>query len=113
MLVVQLADHLGKLVNVHMVACRRAVDMLIDNKRTLGNQYLAINNKIKLINKEIDEFVPWKKNKDQRKEFLVQKLAAINSLGQELKPIIPDTAEKIINSTQGKIAKIAPLFPKI
>lgn len=69
--------------------------------------------KIKSYNKEIDQFEPWKKTPKERKEFLISLLENLNKLAFELKPFIPQTAEKIKASCTGKVRKIAPLFPKI
>jgi len=69
--------------------------------------------KIKLLNKEIDQFAPWKKNRTERENFLIAKLNQLNKIGYLISPFLPKTAETIIDSTQGEIKKISPLFPKI
>ena len=69
-------------------------------------------NNVKKINKSIDEFAPWKKNKDQRKEFIQKTLKEINTIGIKLQPFLPNTAEKIIKATECNIKKIKALFPK-
>ena len=68
---------------------------------------------IKNLNKSLDAFAPWKKKPDERKEFLLSSLAKLSSIGFELLPFLPETAEKILKATQGKIKKIPPLFPKL
>ncbi|MBI4009431.1 methionine--tRNA ligase, partial [Candidatus Roizmanbacteria bacterium] len=68
---------------------------------------------IKTLNKEIDDFAPWKKSVKERKKFLLQSINRLKSIAFELKPFMPETAEKIIGSTQGKIKKIPPLFPRL
>jgi len=68
---------------------------------------------IKDLNKNINDFAPWKKTAEERKEFLTKSLNEINQVGYKLQPFLPETAEKIIKSIQGKIKKISPLFPKI
>ncbi|MFA6017518.1 MAG: methionine--tRNA ligase [Patescibacteria group bacterium] len=68
---------------------------------------------IKLLNKSTDDFAPWKKTADKRKEFLTKSLNEINQVGYELQPFLPKTAEKILKATTGKITKIAPLFPRL
>jgi len=78
------------------------------------NQVLEdIWNKIKGLNKQINDFAPWKKTAEERKVFLTQIILEINYLSQELRPFIPETAEKIFQATQGKIHKLPSLFPKI
>ncbi|MGB9707371.1 MAG: methionine--tRNA ligase [Microgenomates group bacterium] len=68
---------------------------------------------IKSLNKALDEFAPWNKESSQRKDFLIEALKKLNYIGFQLQPFLPQTAEKIIKSTQGKIIKTPPLFPKI
>lgn len=68
---------------------------------------------IKSLNKKIDDFAPWKKNPTERKDFLIECLSTLRSISWQLLPFIPETAEKILNSTSGKIKKISPLFPKL
>src|SRR3989339_10003 len=68
---------------------------------------------IKLLNKSTDDFAPWKKTPEERKEFLTKSLSEINQIGYELQPFLPATAEKILKATTGKIAKILPLFPRL
>jgi len=68
---------------------------------------------IKTLNKQTDEFAPWKKDISERKEFLESSLKAINQIGYELQAFLPETAEKILEATQGKITKVLPLFPRL
>ena len=68
---------------------------------------------IKTLNKQIDDFAPWKKTTEERKDFLTKSLQEINQIGYELQPFLPETAEKILKATQGKITKISPLFPRL
>jgi methionyl-tRNA synthetase len=68
---------------------------------------------IKILNKHIDEFAPWNKDKTQRKDFLIKTIQRLNYIAFQLQPFLPETAEKIIKHTQGKIKKAPPLFPKI
>ncbi|MFN4212401.1 MAG: methionine--tRNA ligase [Microgenomates group bacterium] len=69
--------------------------------------------KIKSLNKKIDIFAPWNKKPEERKNFLVESLKQLNSIAFQLQPFLPETAEKIIQATSGKIKKIKPLFPRI
>jgi methionyl-tRNA synthetase len=68
---------------------------------------------IKNLNKQIDKVAPWKKSSEERKDFLKKVLFDLHQIGYELSPFLPETAEKIIKATRGKIKKITPLFPKI
>lgn len=72
-----------------------------------------IRKKIQNLNKKTDEYAPWNKTKEQRKNFLENMLEELNKIGRLLKPFLPKTGEKIIKATTGKIKKIKPLFPKI
>lgn len=69
--------------------------------------------RLKKTNKSVDEFAPWKKTKNERKDFLVETLASINYIGTQLLPYLPDSAQKIIDSTQGTIKKAPVLFPRL
>lgn len=69
--------------------------------------------RIKILNKQTDDFAPWKKTPEERKEFLTKSLNEINQIGFELQPFLPETAEKILKATTGKIIKILPLFPRL
>ena len=68
---------------------------------------------IKALNKSTDDFAPWKKTPQERSKFLTDSLNEIHKIGYELQPFLPETAEKIIKATTGKITKISPLFPRL
>ncbi|MCX7881545.1 MAG: methionine--tRNA ligase [Patescibacteria group bacterium] len=74
---------------------------------------ISIWEKIKNLNKKIDEFAPWNKKTAQRKNFLINSLKELNNIGQLLQPFLPYAAEIILKSTTGKIKKAPVLFPKI
>lgn len=65
------------------------------------------------INKDINDKTPWKLVKDQREEMLLSWLKKLNYIGKSLKPFMPETAKKIVDSTSGKIKKSEPLFPRL
>jgi methionyl-tRNA synthetase len=69
--------------------------------------------KIKQLNKEIDLVAPWKKTTEERKNFLIDSLKKVKIIASQLQPFLPETSEKILKATEGKIVKISPLFPKI
>ncbi|MDO9028106.1 MAG: methionine--tRNA ligase [Candidatus Roizmanbacteria bacterium] len=94
--------------------------LTIDNRTTeLFNSFQfnlileSIWNKIKKLNKQIDDFAPWKKKSEERQEFLTESLNKINQIAYELQPFLPETAGKILKATVGKITKISPLFPRL
>lgn len=68
--------------------------------------------KVKFLNKQTNDFEPWAKSQKERKDFLETSIKELHSLGYMLLPFIPESAQKIIDSTKGKISKAAPLFPK-
>jgi len=119
-----LANELGNLVSrITTLGEKDGINIAIEKKPTAYfdlitafefNKVLEdIWNKIKKINKEINDFAPWKKTPAERKDFLTKTILEINYLSQELLPFIPATAKKINQATQGKISKISPLFPKL
>lgn len=101
-----------------------------DIQLTTNDSQLTINNKlfdtfqfniileqiwtnIKKLNKKVDGFAPWHKDPVDRKKFLEELLHEINLVGHQLLPFLPETANKIILSTSGKIKKSTPLFPRL
>jgi len=70
-------------------------------------------NQIKQLNKQINDFSPWNKKPEERKEFLLQCFKTLESITYQLQAFLPETAEKIVKSTQGKIKKLLPLFPRL
>ncbi|MCL4354946.1 methionine--tRNA ligase [Patescibacteria group bacterium] len=70
--------------------------------------------KINLINQIINKEEPWKiQDKNELKEKLYHYLKNIVSVANDLKPFLPETAEKILNQCYGKITSQNPLFPRI
>lgn len=67
---------------------------------------------IKSLNRKTDDFAPWQKSKKERASFLLETLKELYQIGVSLLPFLPETAGKIIESTQGKIKKAPVLFPK-
>jgi methionyl-tRNA synthetase len=69
-------------------------------------------NKIKLLNKETNDYEPWTKTKEERHDFMEATVKQLHSIGMVLQPFMPETAGKIMQTTDGQIKKAAPLFPK-
>ena len=122
-----LANELGNLV-MRITTLAEKDSLIINNEtmKQLNNETIKmfdnfqfniilenIWKKIKILNKQTDDFAPWKKTTEERKDFLTKSLQEINQIGYELQPFLPETAEKILKATQGKITKISPLFPRI
>ncbi len=89
-----------------------------DEQIKLFNQFkfdrilVLIWQELKKINKAVNDFAPWEKKPAQRKDFLKTSLQKLNIIGLQLKIFLPDTAQKIIQSTQGVVAKTESLFPR-
>lgn len=122
-----LANELGNLV-MRITTLAEKDGLTINNEimKQLNNETVKLFNNfqfnlileniwknIKLLNKQTDDFAPWKKTAQERKEFLTKSLNEINRIGYELQPFLPGTAEKILKTTTGKISKILPLFPRL
>ncbi|MFA5136393.1 MAG: methionine--tRNA ligase [Patescibacteria group bacterium] len=69
--------------------------------------------RVKDLNKKTNDFEPWHKTPENRKEFLLSLLQNLHTIGQDLLFFLPDAANKIINATSGPIKKSVPLFPRI
>ncbi|MDA1316939.1 MAG: methionine--tRNA ligase [bacterium] len=121
-----LANELGNLLSrVTTLAAQDGIDM---SKPTLTIEEVVlteINNfrlnealemiwvHIKIINAQINEAAPWKLSKEERKDKLIEWLQRLHQIGLNLAPFMPETSEKIIKATTGKIQKISPLFPRL
>ncbi|HEX7542803.1 MAG TPA: methionine--tRNA ligase [Patescibacteria group bacterium] len=122
-----LANELGNLV-MRITTLAEKDGLTINNEamKQLNNETVKLFNnfqfnlileniwkQIKTLNKQTDDFAPWKKNSKERKGFLTKSLNEINQVGYELQPFLPETAKKILKASTGKITKIAPLFPHL
>lgn len=68
---------------------------------------------IRTLNKDINDFEPWKKQKEERFDFLTHSLQKLKKIGGMISLFMPETGEQILKSTSGNISKSMPLFPKI
>ncbi len=73
----------------------------------------ALWGKIKTLNREIDEFAPWKKRPEKNYDFLVNSIKTLRKIAWQLQPFLPETAQKINQLTVGKIKKSPILFPRL
>lgn len=69
--------------------------------------------KIRELNLQIDTAKPWTLEEKELKEFLDKIVPEIQNLAFNLKPFLPETADKIANQFSGKIISQTPLFPRI
>lgn len=79
----------------------------------LSNALSYVWTKIKHLNKSIDDFAPWKKSAEMRKDFLMDSLDQLRNIGFHLSPFLPITADLIAKHTQGQIVKAPIIFPRI
>ncbi len=59
----------------------------------------------------IDE--PWKRNGDELSKVLKDLVKRVQEIAYNLRPFLPETAEKILNQFSGKIKSAEPLFPRL
>lgn len=124
----ELANELGNLVSRITTIAEKdglQMDMKTDMNPYTSAQIAMIENgeldllvksiwdSVRTLNKETNDFEPWKKPTEERNGFLTRLLQNIYRIGVQLRPIMPDTADKITKSTVGKIAKAPPLFPRL
>ncbi len=65
-------------------------------------------------NKKINESKPWELSEDKAKPILEDLIKKILTIAQNLKPFLPETAERIEEQFKGpKITSQKPLFPRI
>lgn len=122
-----LANELGNLVQ--RITTLAEKDEIIVNKENKGNvfndEYVNfvenfqfnkaleyIWSLIKILNRKIDDFAPWQRSKKERSGFLSETLRELHYIGFLLSSFLPETADKILSSTQGRIKKAPVLFPK-
>lgn len=121
-----LANELGNLVS-RVTTLASTDDLINENAEIIPNKDISDNifafnfnvalelvwNSIKEINKDINTKEPWKKTSNERHDDLVKWLKKLQLIAWELKPFMPETAEKIMSATSGKIKKVQPLFPRL
>ncbi len=120
-----LANELGNLVSrITTLAATDGIQMVHkkNNENKFQKDIEAFNfNKIlesiwedvKSMNKMVNEKEPWKMNASDRAELLAEWLMGLHTIAVHLGPFLPDTSEKIMTATSGKIEKIKPLFPRL
>lgn len=75
---------------------------------------LAIWIVISKLNEEINIKLPWTKEGKELDEILIPIVSEIKKISFNLKPFLPQTAEKILEQLKGpKITSTKPLFPRI
>ncbi|PIV08562.1 methionine--tRNA ligase, partial [Candidatus Roizmanbacteria bacterium CG03_land_8_20_14_0_80_39_12] len=88
-------------------------DSALTDSFKLNAILVSIWEEVKKINKVINENEPWNKTPEVRREFLVETLEKLFIVGNRLSPFMPKTGELIVAGTNGSIAKVPPLFPRL
>ncbi len=78
-----------------------------------SNALQLIWNRIRQLNKELNDVKPWELTADQRKTHLENWLLKLHVIGSDLAPFMPHTSQCIMKSVTGPISKITPLFPRL
>ena len=63
--------------------------------------------------KKINVEKPWELSGEKLKIVLLDYVNRIQAIGYNLRPFLPETAEKILTQFSGQIKSSAPLFPRI
>lgn len=121
-----LANELGNLISrITTIAAKDGI--VIEEQNTFDMQKLEkcwakfafgafledIWEKVKEMNKSVNEHEPWKKTPNERKDFIVKCLQELYIVGKLLEPCMPETSSKITEACSGEIKKISPLFPRL
>ena len=120
-----LANGLGNLVARVARLCEKVKHQAKENKEELNkdvqeklseykfNEAISfVWNKIAEIDKKINREEPWKLADEDLKKTLEVYVSDIQTIGTNLKPFLPETAEKILKQFSSKIKSAAPLFPR-
>jgi len=90
----------------------RVVDQI--NSYRFDLAMYAIWARIMVLNQEINTEEPWKKEGEELKESLSHMISEINKIAYNLKPFLPETAEKIEKQfSRPKIKSAESLFPRL
>lgn len=122
-----LANGLGNLVARVAKLCEKSGLSFKPSKTTLNKKVekelkeYRFDNALKIINEEItqtDQFIneeePWKKEGEELEKILIHLVDHLRSIAFNLKPFLPETAERVERQFKGqKIKSEDPLFPRI
>lgn len=86
---------------------------ILTDSFNLNAVLVSIWEEVKKINKDINTYEPWNKTPEVRRAFLVEMVEKLFIIGNRLIPFIPETGERIVAGTNGNIAKVPPLFPRL
>ena len=88
------------------------IDLSMDDVMHYHDYITRIGERVKTLNKQINTFEPWTKQKEERKDFLVEVAENVRQLGVQLQPIVPAVSGIIITHLNGAVRKIPPVFPR-
>lgn len=121
-----LANGLGNLVARVAKLCEQsnvyAPDALkqFDPKMTIHLEVYKFNEalnhiwgEIAEVDKKVNEEKPWELSGEKLKGVLIALVKKIQHVAYNLKPFLPQTAEKILSQFSGKVKTSKPLFPRI
>lgn len=68
---------------------------------------------ITILDQKINKEKPWELEGDRAREVLTPLAYSLHKISQNLKPFLPETAEKIEKQFSGEIKSSSPLFPRL
>ncbi|MEX1052426.1 MAG: methionine--tRNA ligase [Patescibacteria group bacterium] len=121
-----LANTLGNLISRITNLCEKNEIEIINKNQELDGDISALTEnynfnialelvwkKLAKIDADINKNAPWNLEGKKAKTYLQNCVKEIRSIVKNLSPYLPETTKKILKSTEGKIKKISPLFPRI
>lgn len=106
----QINNIVGEEINLKVRKEDRAFLNLIEDFK-LSHAVEFIWEKIKKVNRTLDEKAPWK-NRTNGNEFIVKMLQEVRYIGFLLQPFLPNTGKLILGVSAGPIKKTPPVFLK-
>lgn len=122
-----LANGLGNLTSRVAKLCERSSIIFKESRRPISQKIIdslgnfrfdealaAMWERIKKIDKEINETKPWEKDTKNLDKIIFPMVEEIQQIAIDLEPFLPETSSKILAQFKGKIAKSkTPLFPRL
>ena len=100
--------------NIYQYSIDKSVSDYLESFRFDEALKYIFENYVSKLDQEINKAEPWKLEGKKLEEFLETAVTTIKHMAYNLKPFLPETAEKIKKQFEGpKIKSEAPLFPRI
>lgn len=110
--VAKLAENSGFTANEHEAKLDAEVENLMKDYKF--NQALSwIWTIVSLADQRVNQTEPWKLKGTELKEVLDELVSLIQRIAYNLKPFMPETADKILGQFQGDVKSQPPLFPRM